>query len=47
MTKKEDFDQAAAHKYFSAKCFNQAWELIDKEQHPGLAGRGDVAMLVL
>jgi hypothetical protein len=32
VTKKEDFDQAAAHKYFSAKCFNQAWELIDKEQ---------------
>lgn len=32
MTKKEDFDQAAAHKYFSANCFNRAWELIDKKQ---------------
>jgi hypothetical protein len=25
-----DFDEAAAHKYFSAHCFNQAWDLIDK-----------------
>ena len=32
MTKKADFDQAAAHKYFSANCFNKAWDLIDKEQ---------------
>ena len=32
MTKKADFDQAAAHKYYSGNCFNQAWELIDKEQ---------------
>ena len=31
MTKKTDFDQAAAHKFFSANCFNQAWDLIDKE----------------
>ena len=27
-----DFDQAAAHKYFAADCFNKAWELIDKEE---------------
>jgi len=32
MTKNADFDQAAAHKYYSANCFNQAWDLIDKEQ---------------
>jgi len=25
-----DFDLAAAHKYFSARCFNQAWELMEK-----------------
>jgi len=32
MTKKSDFDQAAAHKYYSANCFNNAWDLIDKEE---------------
>jgi tetratricopeptide (TPR) repeat protein len=31
MAEKPDFDKAAAHKYFSAYCFNQAWDLIDKE----------------
>ncbi len=31
MAKKTEFDQAAAHKYYSASCFNQAWDLIDKE----------------
>ena len=30
MAKAPDFDVAAAHKYFSAECFNQAWDLIDK-----------------
>jgi hypothetical protein len=25
-----DFDPAAAHRYFSADCFNKTWELIDK-----------------
>lgn len=30
MTKKPDFDQQAAHKYFSAECFNRAWDYIDK-----------------
>ena len=30
MTKKTDFDHSAAHKYFATKCFNQAWDLIDK-----------------
>jgi hypothetical protein len=31
MAKKPDFDVTAAHKYFSAHCFNAAWDLIDKE----------------
>ena len=30
MSKPPDFDLAAAHKYFSAQCFNQAWELMEK-----------------
>jgi len=30
MTTKPDFDVGAAHKYFSAQCFNQAWDLIEK-----------------
>jgi hypothetical protein len=30
MAKKADFDLQAAHKYFSAECFNRAWEFIDK-----------------
>lgn len=30
MAKSPDFDTASAHKYFSAHCFNSAWELIDK-----------------
>lgn len=32
MTEKADFDQAAAHKYYAANCFNQAWDLIDKAE---------------
>ena len=32
MTKNKDFDQAAAHKYFSTNLYNKAWDLIDKEQ---------------
>lgn len=31
MTKTPDFDVIAAHKFFSAQCFNQAWTLIDKQ----------------
>jgi hypothetical protein len=31
MAKKPDFDLAAAHKYFSAKCFNNAWDLMEKQ----------------
>jgi hypothetical protein len=30
MTKKADFDVSMAHKYFSAECFNRAWNYIDK-----------------
>jgi hypothetical protein len=30
MTKKPDFEISAAHKYFSAECFNRAWDFIDK-----------------
>lgn len=30
MAKKPEFDIDAAHKYFSAACFNKAWDLIDK-----------------
>ena len=30
MAKKPDFDLQIAHKYFSAKCFNQTWDYIDK-----------------
>jgi hypothetical protein len=26
-----DFDVDAAHKYFSAECFNRAWDLIEKK----------------
>lgn len=27
-----DFDQEAAHRFYSAECFNAAWRLIDMEQ---------------
>ena len=30
MNKKPDFNVEAAHRYFSAHCFNSAWDLIDK-----------------
>jgi hypothetical protein len=30
MVKKPDFDLQTVHKYFSAECFNRAWDLIDK-----------------
>lgn len=30
MAKEPDFDVAAAHRFFSASCFNQAWDFIDK-----------------
>jgi len=30
MAKALEFDVSAAHKYFSANCFNMAWDLIEK-----------------
>jgi hypothetical protein len=30
MGKQPDFDLQAAHKYFSAECFNRAWDFIEK-----------------
>jgi hypothetical protein len=30
MAKKPDFDEAAVHRYYSADCYNRAWDLIDK-----------------
>jgi len=30
MSTPPDFDLASAHRYFSAHCFNRAWDLIDK-----------------
>ena len=30
MSQQPDFDLDAAHRYFSAQCFNRAWDLIDK-----------------
>lgn len=30
MTEEPGFDTAQAHRYFSARCFNLAWDLIDK-----------------
>ena len=30
MTEKPELDVEAAHKHFSAACYNQAWELLDK-----------------
>ena len=31
MTKVPEFDVPAAHRYFSAHCFNTAWDLIEKK----------------
>ena len=31
MAIKPDFNQSAAHKYFSAQCFNKAWDLMEKQ----------------
>jgi hypothetical protein len=31
MSKKPEFDVAAAHKYFAADCFNSTWDLLDKQ----------------
>jgi len=39
-----DFDLAAAHKYFAAQCFNQAWDLIDKPERSAQEERLMVAL---
>lgn len=44
MTKKPDFDLLAANKYFSATCFNQTWDYMDK---PARTQDEDDAMLSL
>ncbi len=31
MAEQPSFDITAAHRYFSAECFNRAWDLIDQE----------------
>ena len=44
MTAKAEFDLSAAHRYFAAECYNQAWGLLDKaDRTPG----EDEAMLRL
>ena len=30
MSNNSEFDAVAAHRFFSAQCFNKAWDLIDK-----------------
>ena len=32
MADKLEFDEQAAHRYFSVSCFNQAWDLMDKDE---------------
>ena len=41
---KPEFDTAAAHKYFSAECFNRAWDLIEKKNR---SAKDDATMLSL
>jgi len=42
MTDNPPFDANAAHKYFSAHCFNKTWDYIDK---PERTSEEDMAML--
>ena len=44
MSPKQPFDLSAAHRFFSADCFNQAWELLDK---PDRTSEEDEQMLRL
>jgi len=44
MTASPKFDTAAAHVYFSAHCFNSAWDLIDKAQRTPEENRMMVAL---
>jgi hypothetical protein len=42
--KPPDFDVAAAHRYFAAKCFNDAWDLIEKPDRTAEDDRRMVAL---
>jgi hypothetical protein len=42
--KPPDFDVAAAHRYFAAKCFNDAWDLIEKPERTAEENRRMVAL---
>ena len=44
MAKKTKLDVSAAHKYFSAECFNKAWKFIDK---PTRSAKDEEEMLSL
>jgi len=44
MSQSPNFDLFSAHQYFSAECFNRAWDLIDK---PGRTTEEDEKMLLL
>ncbi len=43
-SKAPDFDVAAAHRYFAAKCFNDAWDLIEKPDRTAEDDRRMVAL---
>ena len=42
--KAPDFDVAAAHRHFAAKCFNDAWDLIEKPERTAEDNRRMVAL---
>ncbi len=44
MVSQTDIDVAGAHKYFSATCFNQAWDLIEKTDRTEAEDRLMVAL---
>ena len=44
MTKRPEFDVAAAHQYFAAHCFNNAWDLLEKSSRTAEEERLMVAL---
>jgi hypothetical protein len=44
MAKKPEFDVAAAHRYFAAACFNNAWDLIERKDRTAEDDRLMVAL---
>jgi len=44
VSKSPSFDIAAAHKYFAAQCFNQAWDLIEKKDRTPADNREMLAL---